>query len=171
MKRTALLILLLGIFYGCKEPLIRVSSVSKATVSVDILQPTSLKNDTIGENEILLKGEVIDINMNSPVSGAIIKVAGTDTPGNSSFSKSDGSYEILLPIVPNKNADIITLVFEVQKSEAIQHPLSELLKAEEIKLLGVNDPAKYNVAYAGIMNIGWNRRGYTLECNLPITIE
>ena len=172
MKKLSLFLLIVSCLISCGTDYIHVEARSEATVNLDILLPTTQKNDTIGDKEILLRGKVININNdNSPVSGAMIKVVGTDTPGNTAYSKSDGLYEILLPIVPDKNAETITLVFEVQKSNAKQHALSELLKPEQIKMLGINNPSEYKVAYAGIMNVGWNRCGYTLQCDIPIAIE
>lgn len=172
MKKLSLFLLIISCLISCGKDVIHVEARSEAIVNLDILLPTTQKNDTIGEKEILLRGKVINIsNNNSPVSGAMIKVVGTDTPGNTSYSKSDGLYEILLPIVPEKNAETITLVFEVQKGDAKQHVLSELLKPEQIKLLGINNPSEYKVAYAGIMNVGWNRCGYTLQSDLPVSIE
>ena len=174
--RFYLLIILfsVGIFFGSCEPYVKHVDVSTsiAVSTTVIIQPTVERNDSIASNEILIACTIVDSLTQEPITYARVRVAGTDTPGNVAYSDSSGICNILLPIVPRRNAETLMFVIEVLHDGAITQPLSAYNEdTEAIALLGVSDPMIYNVAYLGKINIGWNRLGSTLKCIIPLKMK
>ena len=81
-------------------------------------------DNNVKNNEILLKGYVIDSDSGDSVGGVHVRLTGTDSPEVLTTTAADGSYEILLPIVPKRNGDVIKLVLNFKKTVQTITPYS-----------------------------------------------
>ena len=175
MSKQFLFFVILGaLCWSCnpKDPTI-VNAQTNLDWDINIYIPyIEEKNDSIDNTEILIYSTIINEETSTPISNAKVKIVGTDTPGNTSYSDVEGHCSVLLPIVPDRNAESIMLVVEVQHSNAITQPLTKFSEDKLIyQLLGVTDPGNYMVAYVGTINVGWNRLGNTLKCTIPLKMK
>ena len=177
MSKQLLCILLLGLFcWSCDgnyTNFITTSTSSSSSANIEVIVPTSFeRNDSIDDMEILIVSSIINEETSTPISNAKVKIVGTDTPGNTGYSDLDGHCSILLPIIPDRNAESIMLVIEVQHANAVAQSLTKMSEDKQVyQLLGVKDPGNYMAAYVGTMNVGWNRLGNTLKCTIPIKMK
>ena len=179
MSKKLLGILLVGVLCWSCERNHQSDYITASTIIMNdnshtnvIIHISTEKNDSIDDTEILVFGTIINEETSTPISNAKVRIAGSDTPGNTSYSDVEGHCSVLLPIVPDRNAESIMLVVEVQHPNAITQPLTKFSEDKLVyQLLGVTDPANYMVAYVGTINVGWNRLGNTLKCTIPLKIK
>ena len=143
---------------------------AEAYLEISINLRTTTKNDTIGQDEILLKGYVIDSASGDSLSGVHVRVVGTDCSEQFATTSADGSYELLLSVAPKRNGEVITMVVELQDERIVQHPLSDFENkcSKEAynticELLEADNPEKHLLSDMKILNVGWNRLGCTVE--------
>ena len=142
-----------------------------------ILNPDSVSGIVSVQEDnphVVFYGTLLNVNDNLPVSGARIRIEGTDTPGQSVFTKPNGEWEALLPIVPNRNDENTTIfVVEVQSENAQNAPLAEFCKNDKLvyDLLDVTDPNEYFVAGAYKHNVAWGELYRRIECPIYVKLK
>lgn len=122
---------------------------------------------------VIFCGTVKGEKTNDPQSGVEVRIVGTDTPGGMVYTNEKGSWQMELPIAPNKNNEIYTMfVIEAKKEGAKEVPISNyshITNYQEIcNLLGVKDPNEYKVSGLCVYNVEWENLYKRTECPMYI---
>ena len=173
MKYTYIsIIACLGLMSSC-EPYLKISVNSEATASATV-EVVNTESAVAGMN-VVFWGNVysfIDTKTTYSIPGAIIRIVGTDTPGGYTFTDENGNFEITLPIVPQKNGEVLSFAIEVQKEGSITSPISKYCSDSVAwQLLEITNPQEYKVACATYSNFGWDVVGKKIKCTFPIEME
>lgn len=170
------------LFVGC-EPSVVVSAYAfgSANASVNISLTQLLLADTSSglipkdadTPQVTFYGSVVNTQSKLSESGVVVRIVGTDTPGGNTISREDGSWEITLPIVPDRNDENVTLfAIEIQKKGAVMSPISMYCKDPIVwELLNVEDPNTYMVAGVYSKSLPWGNLYAKIDNLLYITME
>ena len=142
-----------------------------------ILNPDSVSgivNIQEDNPQVVFYGTLLDVDDAAPVAGARIRIEGTDTPGQTVYTKSNGEWEAVLPVVPERNNEEITIfVIEVQSDKLTKVPLADFCKNDTLvyDLLGVTAPNEYFVAGAYKHNVAWGNLYRRIECPIYVKLK
>lgn len=169
-----------SLFVSCETISVSATAIAIAYVNPSMSVETS--NDVVEGTNVLFYGSVYSFDdapsservqiTTVPVVGAQIIIVSTDSPGGYTFTDDEGNFEILLPIVPNQNGEVLSFAIEVQKEGAVTYPLSEICKdVAGYRLLGVSNPQEYYVASVLYNSFGWDIVGKKVKCTFPISMK
>ena len=111
-------------------------------------------------------GMVIDRN-GEPVSGVQVKIGGSDTPGGSTVTGSNGVYELPLSIIPNERGSSLVFVIAATKIDYNNYFLSDFnIDYRYFPYIGGN--AGERIAYAAQITTDWNAVGEQIQHSFNI---
>ena len=179
MKKISTIILFVISIMLCNCEPVTISVSAEATayaeVKVTVEMPGNNDNhngDTINGPYVIFHGYVCsikDTQLTEPVTGAQIRIVGSDSPECCIYTNEQGEFDVCMPITPTQNGEILAFAIEVQKQGFVTYSLYEICKIKKCwQLLGVDNPENYYMASCVYLNYGWDIIGKVVKCTVPI---
>ncbi|GEM_PF-5556192 len=113
-------------------------------------------------------GTITDKN-GEPVNGVQIKIGGSDTPGGSAVTGSDGAYELPISIIPNKRGKELVFVIAATKIDYNNYYFGDFgVDYRYFTYVGGN--AGDRIAYAAKISTGWDALGTQVHHSFNVNI-
>lgn len=129
----------------------------------------SCENDKPHKGLVTFYGTVTD-QYGEPFAGVEVKIGGSDTPGGSTITGSDGSYELPLTIIPSEKHGTMTFVLIAESVYAYTYNMASFeVYDNDAKYVGKDYLS--GVAYAHAFNIGWQVVGERVHHSFRVKIN
>lgn len=130
---------------------------------------TSCENDKPRKGIVTFYGTVTD-QYGEPFGGVEVKIGGSDTPGGSTITGSDGTYELPVTIIPTEKDKTVTFVLVAEDVYAYNNYM-ESFEIYDSDAAYVGKYYRSLVAYAHLFKLGWQVVGERVHHSFRIKIR